>query len=96
MSFKPLIFLFFPLTLYFKFSKLQFQIIFFLLFRVQKQNTFLDLDDGLARTRLQVVIPTEMLPEQGKARTSEQVPWLTDYSDKVLFSIEGITNYGNY
>ena len=34
--------------------------------RIQKQNTFLDLDDGLARARLQVVIPTEAVPEQGK------------------------------
>ena len=34
--------------------------------RIQKQNTFLDLDDGLARARLQVVVPTESLPEQGK------------------------------
>ena len=33
--------------------------------RYQKFNTFLDLDDGLAKTRLQVVIPTEKLPEQG-------------------------------
>jgi asparaginyl-tRNA synthetase len=31
--------------------------------RVQKLNTFLDVEDGLSRTRLQVVIPTEKLPE---------------------------------
>jgi hypothetical protein len=37
-----------------------------LFYRLQKQNTFLDLDDGLARTRLQVVVPTEKVPQEGQ------------------------------